>query len=227
MHSALWLYMTPQPTTGLSAHSFVLQPESSSTLPLASILDIYNQTQCEELSKTYIDMVEATAEQTFGFFGISSQSYFDFESFCERMKIESIPPEQLIPQYWEPDPDNANVCRLTYDFSSSWTIYNPDDYKKCVCDSLDDTDDNKKEQCKQNSFKFCEWRFDPDQDNLVLSYELSLKGRDYSGLVDRLQPSLQKCYETDVQDFDDDIHYPEIDPKDPMAVQTDRRLKSK
>ena len=135
-------------------------------------------------------MVEATAAQTFGFFGLESKPYFDFESFCERMTLETIPQEQLIPQYWEPDPDNANACRLTYDFSSSRTIYNPDDYKKCVCDSLDETDVDQKEMCKQNSFKFCEWRFDPDQDNLVLSFELSLKGRDYSGLVDRLQPAI-------------------------------------
>ena len=123
----------------------------------------------------------------------------------------------MIPQYWEPDPDKENACRLSYDFSLSRNIYNSDDYKKCVCDSLDKTSDEKKEVCRQNEYNFCSWRQESTATNLKLSFELSLQGRDYSGVVDKLREALAVCYEHDIENYDLFVPFPKIDPKDPMA----------
>ena len=78
--------------------------------------------------------------------------------------------------------------------------------------------------CRQNVYKFCSWRQAPDASNLVLSFELSLQGRDYSGVVDRLREALALCYEHDIENYDLFVPAPKINPKDPMAQQLSSRV---
>ena len=170
--SALWLYMTPQfPKT--SAHQLVTNFYSPTEDQLVfevgssfgSTIDALGhaespQTLVSECSNTMNDTASSLLraeiyQHLLEFFGLEPERYTSCYLMAYGYSEDTYP-------FWEYDKLTPFTC-IVVAHPTPFSVYNPDDYKRCVCDQI--TANGGKDECKQ--INKCSWDLSSHIDGAV------------------------------------------------------------